>query len=291
MTVLVISSTEDPASTNIKQCLLEQADWKEIDTFNGYPVYQYTAKDNVIMVTTSKRIIYYEHIDHEVKEALGITPTQAIVISRHRGKEGKPSLTVHPIGNYGDAQFGGQPQTLVPSAPRLMTHLLRLIKNNLEDTSLAYFVCYEVTHHGPVLDIPTFFTELGSTEKEWVQSKPAGVLAQSLLQLLAKYQYETDFSEDIPVLLGIGGGHYAPRFTDVVFERKAAFGHMIPSYHIDAGHITKAILKQAIQATPNISAVYIHKKALKKSLVTAYKELFSELNLPVISSKELPILS
>jgi D-aminoacyl-tRNA deacylase len=92
---------------------------------------------------------------------------------------------------------------------------------------------------------------------------------------------------DIPVLLGIGGGHYAPRFTDIALEKKAAFGHMIPTYHIDAGNIDEESFEKALNATPNVNGVYIHRKSLKKSQVSEYREFFQNKKIPVISSKEL----
>jgi D-aminoacyl-tRNA deacylase len=101
------------------------------------------------------------------------------------------------------------------------------------------------------------------------------------------YHYEEDFPRDIPVLIGIGGGHYAPRFTDIAFEKKVAFGHMIPSYHINSGAIDWTILEQTIQTTPDFYGMYLHKKALKKSQVTEFKQLFNAHGVPVISSVDL----
>jgi len=291
MTVLIVSSTEDPASTHIKHCLLEQTPWEEQGIFYDTPVYRHTSMKNLVMVTIPDKKIRHEHIDHEVHEQLHINPKIAIFLSRHRSKMGEPTLTVHPIGNFGDAEFGGQPKTIVPAAPRMMTHLLRLIKKNLQTTDLAFQVCYEVTHHGPFLRIPTLFAEVGSTEVQWHQKEPAMIIAISLLELLRTYQYEEECPRDIPILVGLGGGHYAPRFTDIVFQRNAAFGHMIPSYHLDTGTIDWDILHEAMEATPDLRGVYLHKKALKKSQVTFYKQLCSEHNVPVVSSEELPMLS
>lgn len=287
ISVLIVSSLEDPASTNLKNSLLEKTTWKEHDTFSEAPVYHHTKMKDVIIVTIPDKKIRHENIDKEVEANLKIKPKLAIFLSRHRSKMGEPTLTVHPIGNYGDAEFGGKTRTLIQSAPRLMTHFLRLIKKNLEGTNLAYQVCYEVTHHGPYLEIPTVFAEVGSTETQWCEKEPAQIIAQSLLELLSKYHYEEDLPKDIPVLVGIGGGHYAPRFTDIVFEKKVAFGHMIPSYHIDAGNINDEMLQIALDKTPDVSGVYINKKSLKKSQVTEFKKWFENKGIDVVSSKEL----
>jgi D-aminoacyl-tRNA deacylase len=287
MTVLIVASAEDPASMNIKTSLIEQTSWEEHGTFYDTPVYSSRSMENVVLVTIPDKKIRHENIDFEVHEQLRITPRIVIFLSRHRSKMGEPTLTVHPIGNYGAAEFGGEPKKLIPAAPRTMTALLRQIKRNLKATDLTYQVCYEVTHHGPMLQIPTVFVEVGSTEVQWQQKEPASVIATSLLDVLHDKHYEEDYSKDIPVLVGIGGGHYAPRFTDVAFERNVAFGHMIPSYHIDEGNIDWAMIQQAIQMTPDASGVYLHKKALKKSQVTSFKQMLMEHDIAVVSSTEL----
>jgi len=287
MSVIIISSLLDPASVNIKNCILDKSSWDEIDKFSNNPVYKNNHLDDIYLLTINDRKIFHENIDKEIKQQLNITPKQAIFISRHTSKTGKPSLTVHPIGNYGEAKFGGKQNTLVPCSPKLMTALLRLIKNNLKTSTLDYQVCFEVTHHGPYLEIPSLFVEVGSTDAEWNNKLPADIIANSLIQLLEKYQYETDFSDNIPTLIGFGGGHYAPRFTDVAFEKKAAFGHMIPLYQIKSGNIKYDIFEKAILATPNFKGVYIHRKSLKKSQVTQTKNILKDNGICVISSKEL----
>ena len=285
ITVLIISSNEDPAGCNIKKGLLKKTEWKEINTFEENPVYQHQNMDELVMITINDSTIHHENLEEQVKKQLGINPKQAIFITRHRSKTGEPTLSTHPIGNYGKAEFGGKNKTLPPSSPRLMTELLRKIKKNSKET--YHKVCFEVTHHGPYMSIPTLFTEVGSNQEEWGKQAPADIIAKSLLDLFESYSYEEELPKDIPVLLGIGGGHYAPRFTDIVLEKKAAFGHMIPGYHIDAGNIDGEMFEKAVNSTPDLYGVYIHKKSLKKSLVTEYKKWFKDHDINVISSKEL----
>jgi D-aminoacyl-tRNA deacylase len=290
ITVLIISSTKDPASNKIKKELLEQSNWDEIDTFNENPVYKHTNMKDVIIVTINDRKITHENLEKEVEEKLGLKTKQAIFLSRHRSKTGEPTLTVHPIGNYGEAQFGGKTKTLSKSSPKLMSHLLRIMKKNAGQVNLYHKVCLEVTHHGPYMTIPTLFAEVGSTKEEWIKQEPTNIVAKSVLELLDSYHYEEDFKDDIPVLAGIGGGHYAPRFTDVVLEKKVAFGHMIPTYHINAGNINGEMLQKTIEETPDVKGVYIHRKSLKKSQITEFRNWFESKGIPVISSKELPNL-
>jgi D-aminoacyl-tRNA deacylase len=167
-----------------------------------------------------------------------------------------------------------------------MTNLLRIINKNTQQARLYHKVCFEVTHHGPYMDAPTIFVEVGSNEEEWKKQEPAKVISKSILELLSTYQDEKEMNNDVPVLIGIGGRHYAPRFTDVALEKNVAFGHMIPTYQIDAGYIDEEILEKTIVATPNVKGVYLHKKELKKSQVTYYKKCFKKKGIPVVSSKD-----
>lgn len=287
MTVLIISSTEDPASTNIKKGLLEQSSWEEIDLFYNNSVYKNTIISDLVITSINDRLILHENLDKEVEEKLDIKPSLALYISRHRSKTKEPTLTTHPIGNYGKAEFGGRSNYLPKSSPKLMTHILRTLNKYAQQEKLYHKVCLEVTHHGPYLDIPALFAEVGSSQEEWGKIKPANVVAKTILEVLQTYRCEEDFTDDIPVLIGIGGGHYAPRFTDVVFEKKAAFGHMIPRYQIDAGNINDEMIEKAIQETPNVKFVYLHRKSLKKAQIREYRQWFENRGIPVISSKEL----
>ena len=62
---------------------------------------------------------------------------------------------------------------------------------------------------------------------------------------------------------------------------------MIPSYHLKHEKIIGEMFEKALKETPNAKSVYIHKKSLKKSQVTEYKEWFKNKSINIISSKEL----
>lgn len=286
ISVLIVASNLDPASLNIKNQLLTQADWIEIDNFQGNIIHRHSSMKDIIIITINDRKIKHENLDKEVDEKLGIKTKQVIFISKHDSKTGKPSLTTHPIGNYGEAQFGGKSRTLVESSPIPMTDLLRILNRNAKEAELYHKICFEVTHHGPYLSVPTLFVEVGSNKEEWDNIEPARVVAKSVLELIESGIYKNDPRKDLPVLIGIGGGHYAPRFSDVVFEKKVAFGHMIPFYQIESGNIDRDMFEKAIKATPNVNGIYINKKTLRKSQVSEYKQWFEKRGIPVLSSKD-----
>jgi D-tyrosyl-tRNA(Tyr) deacylase len=286
MTIVIISSTEDEAGTNIKNALLELEKWDTINTFFDQPVYQHRSLKELYLVTITDKTIIHEGLEKELYENIHLSPSQFIFISRHRSKSGEPTLSTHPIGNYAEAQFGGKNRSLTPSMPRLMTALLHEMKKKATETGLPHEVTYEVTHHGPYLTKPTLFAEVGSTLEEWNRKKPARVVAEALLTVLHDKKYEQQYCRKIPVLVGIGGGHYAPRFTTVALKKDVSFGHMIPSYHVKPGNIDKEMLEKTIQKTPDVSGVYLDRKALSKTTKKTFETWCKELHMPLVSSKD-----
>jgi D-aminoacyl-tRNA deacylase len=131
-----------------------------------------------------------------------------------------------------------------------MTEVLRGIRR--EAAGLPYEVTFEATHHGPLLEAPAFFIEAGSTEREWGDRAAAEALMRALLSATPSSS---------PVAVGVGGGHYVPRLTDVALSRDVAFGHLL------AGHalpfLTDAMIDQVVARTPGASLVYFHRKALE----------------------------
>ena len=103
------------------------------------------------------------------------------------------------------------------------------------------------------------FLEIGSTEKQWEDKEPARALIKSLLEFKIK--------EGINVL-GFGGGHYTPRFTEAALSHKVSFGHMVANYGIP--HLTENILMKALKAGKS-SGIYFHKKGMKKSEYRKWK--------------------
>jgi D-tyrosyl-tRNA(Tyr) deacylase len=52
-----------------------------------------------------------------------------------------------------------------------------------------------------------------------------------------------------PVLVALGGSHYAPRATDLARLGRANVGHIIPGYALDKGLSAEVVL-DAIRCTP-----------------------------------------
>ena len=123
-----------------------------------------------------------------------------------------------------------------------MRDALKAIAKLKGEMRLDYEVSYEGTHHGPSLNVPTMFAELGSSRKQWSDLKAAEAVAHAAMDALSKYGSST-----VKTVLGIGGLHYNSKFTRMALENELAFGHMIPKYAIPT--IDSGILKQCIERT------------------------------------------
>ncbi|MEM3567472.1 MAG: D-aminoacyl-tRNA deacylase, partial [Thermoplasmata archaeon] len=135
-------------------------------------------------------------------------------------------------------------------------------------------ISLEVTHHGPYVETPIMFIEIGSNEERWRDGKAAEVIARTVLEIEER-RY--------PVVVGFGGGHYAPRFTEMVLGKKLNFAHMVPEYAVPA--LTPETLGKVL-SKPKPDYVYIHEKGLKKEALRRVEELLASFTVPRCSSND-----
>ncbi len=274
MSRLLVCSIPDLPSVNMKESLLGFHEWEDMGSQGQNSYCRY---GDTVMVTIPDMHIRHEDLDKEV-ESFGVKVDEVIVMSKHSAKSGRPALTAHPIGNYHENEFGGKANTLVRSNPALMTDALRRIvaMNDMEDTQ----TCFEVTHHGPWLDRPTFYIEVGSEQTHWENKHAAEILAHVIEDLEPHSEY--------PSAIGVGGGHYAPRFTEVALKFKVNFGHMVPNYQMEGRDDEDIVrmMRQAAEAT-DTKLVYLHRKSMKKPEERRISSLIESSGLEQISSSDL----
>jgi D-aminoacyl-tRNA deacylase len=272
---LIVRSDQDAASVNITDRLVELGGWEERGEFESAPV---KWRGDAALVTIPVHHLYYDGIDGKVERALGIRPSLVIFASRHKSASNMRTLTIHPIGNYGKAEMGGKEATLVPAAPHEMTFALKeLVKRA---ASMKYQVSFEATHHGPYLETPTFYIEIGSDEEAWQDQEAGRAIAETISEMLKAEMHPN------PVAVGIGGGHYMPRITDVAREKRISFGHMLPSYAFEEG-FRREMLENMLRATPGASLVYFHRKAIRTPVLREMEGWFWERGVEPVSSKDI----
>ncbi len=267
----MVASAADEASVNIRDRLLEAGGWAEAGVFDGAPAWR---RRDRLLVTIRESHLYADGVDRRVRDALAVTPDAVAYVSKHRAASGQDSLAVHAVGNWGVADFGGRPHEVVPAASGLMTDALRRAAAGAK--GLSYAVTYESTHHGPWLETPTFYVEVGTSAAAYGDARAAAVLASAVLA-----------AEDPgdPVAVGVGGGHYMPRITDVALARRVSFGHLVPSHALDPPD--DAVLEKAIASTPGAKLVYFHRKAIPKARLRGLEGFFRDRGLEPVREADL----
>jgi len=164
--------------------------------------------------------------------------------SIHRSESQTRCFTVHPLGNPGGrADHGGRPRTLVPTDPRGMAAVLRALIEVAPSVGLS--ATFEATHHGPELIVPAFFAEVAVPEGSEPSDAEVSVLSSAILGAVPDPRDR--------VALAVGGGHYAPRFTDLVTARRWAFGHILCRHAFPDLETTTA--RAAWEATPGAEGI------------------------------------
>ncbi len=269
---LFVCSEPDTPSANMRDCLLNIRDWEAIGSEEGENMMR---SGNTFMLSSSHWHIDFEDVI-ETSALFGVDPDLVIFMSRHSSASGHPALTVHPIGNFHENKLGGKPEKLVKASPGYMTDALRRIHdmNDICGTGVSF----EVTHHGPWVDRPTFFIEVGSDKSHWENKHAADILAHVLID---------NTESKNPVVVGIGGGHYAPRFTEAALSLKVDIGHMIPNYHLDDrdDEDIARMLRDACEAS-DTKLVFLHRKSMKGPQASKIKDAIASEGFELVQSSD-----
>ena len=166
-----------------------------------------------------------------------------IFASRHKAASGIPSLTAHPVGNFGRAEFGGRDFVVSPSSATFLRAALLELERQRDLEGLAFEVSLEATHHGPFLEKPAIFVELGSSEKQWGDLGGARAVARAVLAL-------SGLSGSVLLKetgIALGGNHYGATFTKKLLNEECSFGHLAPKHALP--FLSDALLAQALEKT------------------------------------------
>jgi len=235
---LIIANKNDIAGVNIAKKILENHKFNKSKKHADDEVTYETEinKERIILMFTNVDLLYEENIFKK------LDPELIICVSKHSSEKGTKVLTVHPSGNIAEAKFGGFPRNVSISAPAEMKQILIFLLEEAEKMNLKeYKVSYEATHHGPTVDYPLMFVEVGSKPEEWRDENAAEAAAKAVLNMLK--QHPTHHIN----ILGVGGGHYCPKFTKIGLETEFAPGHIISKHNTK--HVDKYIFNLLIEKT------------------------------------------
>ena len=260
MKVALVNSRQDKAGVNIRHHIEQllaadpEKQWQERG--RTYEFFE-----------TEGRLIHAEDVDERIDADL------VIFLSRHSSVNPVPVLTVHITGNFGVAALGGSDRTLAPAAPAMMQATLRALAKHCPE---GYRVSYEVTHHGPTsLRLPSFFVEIGSTEKEWTDPHAGRAVAEAVLDAV--------LLNAVP-LIGFGGTHYAVRQTEIALSSRGAFGHIAHTREITG--LDNEMIRR-MQEQSGAVAAYIDRKALDRDTLDHLSGMLDQLSIPRLSESEI----
>jgi len=168
-----------------------------------------------------------------------------IFASRHASEnpEAKKTLSVHAPGNFGKAEFGGKEKKVCKTSALFQKQLFEKLKEISEKFSLEkYDLTMECTHHGPLINKPCIFVEIGPTEEEWKDRRAGFVVAKAIYETINSFK-ENPYNE---VAIGIGGSHYCPAFNKLQMDSNIAISHVIPQYVFP---LTEEMVREAIAGT------------------------------------------
>jgi len=228
---LIVSSKSDLAGANITTQLSQFRPNPLTSSIKSSPAFDFYLVDGEIIQTENldlEKINKYDFI---------------IFASKHRSEKQKKTLSIHAPGNWRTAELGGTSERVCKTSALFQKQLFETLNENVQKYDLRdYDITLECTHHGPLIDKPCLFIEIGATENEWQDRRAGFVVAETIKDAIQGFK-ESPYRE---IAVGIGGPHYCPSFNKIQLNSNVALSHIIPTYVIP---VTEQMIKEAIAKT------------------------------------------
>ena len=227
---LIVASKQDPAGVNITT-QLSQFRNPLLSSMKNTPSFDFYLREEDIISDENlnlEKINKYDFI---------------IFASKHQSKEGIKSLSIHAPGNFKKAEYGGREGKVCSTSALFQKQLFENLNKQVEENILKdYQVTLECTHHGPLINKPCVFIEIGSTEIEWKDKRAGFIIAKTIRDTIENFE-ENPYNE---IAIGIGGPHYCPNFNKIQLNSNIALSHIIPGYDLP---LTEEMIKEAVEKT------------------------------------------
>lgn len=218
---LVIASREDKAGLNIATALSQfPSPLFDIELINGETIY--TESLNIAKINLYDFIIF---------------------ASRHESEKKQKTISIHAPGNWRKAEFGGISEKIGKTSAQFQKQLFQALSKTMKEANVSnYELTLECTHHGPLIEKPSIFLEIGSTSVEWGDRRTIFLIAKTLSDFLPKFK-PNPYNENA---IGIGGPHYCPGFNKIQLTSNVAISHIIPQYVFP---VSDEMIKEAVSKT------------------------------------------
>lgn len=216
---LIVASKQDTAGINITTQLSQFGDYK------------FYLVDNSMIQTENldlEKINEYDFI---------------IFASCHKSEKKEKTLCIHTPGNWHEATNGGKDEKICPTSALFSKFLFEKLHEVAKEHNFTnYNLTMEATHHGPLIEKPCVFVEIGSTQDEWKDNRAGFILAKTINKAIQEFK-ENPYHE---IAFAIGGPHYCPNLNKIQLKSNVAISHVIPQYQLP---LTDEMVKEAMLKT------------------------------------------
>ena len=201
---LIVASKEDKAGINITTQLSKFGD------FNFYLV--------------ERDILHNENLDLARFQEYDFI----IFASKHASESKEKTISIHAPGNWKEARAGGMDKNVCVSSALFNKFLFKKLEEKIKEGLIQdkYKLTLECTHHGPFIQKPCLFVEIGATDFEWGDKSAGFIVARAIKEAIETFT-ENPYNE---IAVGVGGPHYCPGFNKIQLDSNVAISHVIPSY-------------------------------------------------------------
>lgn len=249
---LIVASKRDKAGINITTQLSQFQQNPVLLSMKNAPAFDF--------YLTEGEIIFTENLDLEKINKYDFV----IFASKHSTlqTETRKTLSIHAPGNWLNTmpKFGGESEKLCKTSALFQKQLFIKLNNFAKEHDLNdYNVTMECTHHGPLIEKPCLFIEIGSTENEWQDRKTGFVVAKTISHVINEFT-ESSYNE---IAIAVGGKHYCQSFNKIQLNSNVAISHLIPQYIFP---LKEEMITEAIRKTEEeVDFILVDWKGLGKS--------------------------
>lgn len=259
---VLVESRQDPSSISISRFLIDHYPF-QAGRFSG-------------LLTAGEYALYRSEERHlnmngleETFYEMGIAPSTLIFLSKHSSQAKIRSLTVHAMGNIGEAMLGGYPSQVSMSDPGNMSSALRIMRENPVE---GFSITFEATHHGPLTMVPSFFIEIGTEKEDWENESALFTVTNAIMHCN---------DDGKGGFIGIGGGHYSPKITEYAVNSGVNVGHILSKHTHEA--LTPEMVQQCIQRTKGFRGFLVDWKGTRGPIREMVKNIAREGSFELIS--------
>jgi len=237
--ITLIFSLDNTLSRNIFNLLQSKGHLVNEEKTKDYTFYDFTLdhENNICKAVCVKDYLYLTNEDvSKIQEKIK-DKCEFLIISTHRSETQKiDTISIHVCGNFNKNELGGEKQKLSLAYLDAFDFLYKAIAEDKEKpNTLEFFI--EATHHGPSLDIPVLYYEIGPNDNAYNNKEYQEYYIKKLIEYLTLHPKT---SSEHYVL--IGAPHYLD--TKMVNNIKAKmkeknnkdnvfFSHIIPKYSLN----------------------------------------------------------